>query len=110
MPPRIHRVGMSLGGELHLSVLPDHRQEVLRQLTEYVRRELLGEAGEDGVVQLAPDSPLLEWGVLNSLNTARLLAFMRDELSAVVPAVHVTGRHFRDLNSLTDLVLSLPRT
>lgn len=90
-------------------MIPDHRDEVLHQLTEYVRREILGgDAG--GALELTPESPLLEWGILNSLNTVRLLAFLRDEWSTVVPPVQVTGRHFRDLNSITDLVLSLPRT
>ncbi|GAA4681718.1 hypothetical protein Prum_052830 [Phytohabitans rumicis] len=93
-----------------MSGIPDHRDEVLQQLTEYIRREIIREADAGGAVELTPDSPLLEWGILNSLNTVRLLAFLRDEWSAVVPPVHITGRHFRDLNSITDLVLSLPRS
>lgn len=86
-----------------------HREEVLRQITDYVRRELLGEAEPAQGSDLSPDTPLLEWGVLTSMNTARLLTFLREEMDVVVPATHITGRHFRDLNSVTDLVLSLPR-
>ena len=81
----------------------DDRDSVLQALTDYVRRDLLGDEGGD----LAPDSPLLEWGVLNSMNTARLLTYLREEMNVFVPPTHITGRHFRDLNSVTDLVLSL---
>ncbi len=85
-----------------------NREDVLTRISDYVRRELLH--AEDGdTSDLAPDSPLLEWGVLNSMNTARLLTFIRDELDVVVPPTHITGRHFRSLNAVTDLVLSLPR-
>lgn len=85
----------------------DQREEILRRLTDYVRRELLGEEGTAGT-ELRPDSPLLEWGILNSLNTTRLVAFLRTELAVDVPPTHITGRHFHSLNAVTDLVLSLP--
>jgi acyl carrier protein len=87
-----------------------NREEVLNRLVDYVRRELLGNREEDGASELTPDSPLLEWGVLNSMNTTRLLTFLREELDVTVPPTHITGRYFRDLNSVTDLVLSLPRS
>jgi hypothetical protein len=82
------------------------RDAVLRQITEYVRTQLLDEAGAEGA-ELAPDSPLLQWGVLNSMNTARLLTFLREEMNVFVPPTHITGRHFQDLNSMTDLVILL---
>ena len=82
-------------------------KEVLDRLTDYVRRELLGIGAPGGGVQLAGDTPLLQWGVLNSMNTARLLTFIREELGVTVPPASITGRHFRDLNSISSLVLSL---
>ncbi|MGC4852846.1 phosphopantetheine-binding protein [Micromonospora sp. DT4] len=88
----------------------DQRDEILGQLMVYVRHELIGDQGETVTgVDLRPDSPLLEWGVLNSLNTARLIAFVRAELDVDVPPSHITGRHFRSLDTITDLILSLPR-
>lgn len=85
-----------------------NREEVLSRIADYVREELLGGDSDAAGGDLTPDSPLLEWGVLNSMNTARLLTFLREELNVVVPPTHITGRYFRDLNSVTDLVLSLP--
>ena len=90
---------------------PDTREEILDSLTDFVQRELLGGSDQpESAPELKPDTPLLEWGILNSLNTARLLAYLRDELDVVVPLTHVTGRYFQDLDSVTDLVLSLRRS
>ncbi|MEU2614641.1 phosphopantetheine-binding protein [Micromonospora sp. NPDC007271] len=86
------------------------REEILRRLTSYVRQELLREQDDGVASELRADSPLLEWGVLNSMNTARLISFLREELAVEVPPTHITGRHFHSLNTVTDLVLSLPKT
>ena len=88
---------------------PGDRDLVLTKLSDYVRREFLGEgAGASPSMELTASSPLLEWGVLTSLNTARLLAYLREEFDVEVPPMQITARHFRDLNSVTELVLSLP--
>jgi acyl carrier protein len=41
------------------------------------------------------------------MNTTRLLVFLRQEFNVAVPPVHITGRHFKDLDSIADLVLTL---
>lgn len=82
---------------------PD-RDQILAGITEYVEREFLGESE---VSELTPQTPLLEWGVLNSMNTAMLLAFIRTEYGVAVPPTHITGRHFRSLESVTALVVEL---
>ncbi len=90
---------------------PDNRDEILGRLTEFVQRDLLGGTDQpETAPELKPDTPLLEWGILNSLNTAKLLAYLRDELDTEVPLTHVTGRYFQDLDTVTDLVLSLRRS
>jgi acyl carrier protein len=83
--------------------LPD-REHVLTGITEYVEREFLGDSE---VSELTPQTPLLEWGVLNSMNTAMLLAFIRSEYAVAVPPTHITGRHFHSLDTITALVVEL---
>lgn len=83
--------------------------EVLDRLTDWVRRELLGADSEESA-ELTPDAPLLQWGVLNSMNTARLLAFIREELGVAVPPQNITGRYFKSLSTINELVLSLAET
>lgn len=80
------------------------RDELLGRLESFVREKLLGDHDD---AELAADSPLLEWGVLNSMNTAHLLSFVRDDLGITVPPSSITGRHFRDLNAIADLLCSL---
>ncbi|MCY1071294.1 acyl carrier protein [Nannocystis sp. RBIL2] len=72
-------------------------------LKQYVAREILD--GKD--IGLDADTPLLEWGVINSLEIARLLGFVREQFGVVVPLESVTAEHFKDLRALTALVASL---
>jgi acyl carrier protein len=81
--------------------------EILKRIAGFVRGQLL-DGGSD--VQIQDGSPLLEWGVLNSMNTARLLTFIREELGVPVPPTMITGKHFRDLGTITDLVQSLTKS
>lgn len=80
------------------------REELLTQLTEFVEERLLSEPDSQG---LAPDTPLLEWGILTSMNTAQLLTYIRDELGTNIPPTELTGTNFQSLDSITDLVLTL---
>lgn len=77
---------------------------VLARITAYVEQQLLDDSE---VSELTPQTPLLEWGVLNSMNTALLLTFIRGDLGIAVPPTHITGRHFQSLESITALVVEL---
>ncbi|KOG90606.1 hypothetical protein ADK38_07795 [Streptomyces varsoviensis] len=80
------------------------RADLLEKLIGFVRDDLLnGQAG----AELTPTTPLLEWGVLDSIKTARLLAFIRDDIGVRVPPKKMVGDHFKDLEHVTDLVLEL---
>jgi peptidyl carrier protein len=82
---------------------PD-RAALLDQLLHYVRTELeVGVPSE----QITADSTLLEWGVLDSVRTARLLAHIRSEHGLRIPPRYMTGEHFRTVGTITDLILSL---
>ncbi|TVL90391.1 acyl carrier protein [Streptomyces sp. SAJ15] len=86
--------------------MPDSdRTTLLNQLFAYVRDELVGDA--DLTPKITPQTPLLEWGILDSMRTARLLAHLRDHLDVRVPPTHLTGHHFKDVASIADLVWSL---
>jgi acyl carrier protein len=57
--------------------------------------------------ELDERSPLLEWGVLTSMNMVELLAFIRLEFGVDVPPTRMTGRDFRDVSSITAMVTEL---
>ena len=77
--------------------------EVLGTLTEFIREKVLDSAG----VEVDPHTPLLERGILNSLSTSALVVFINERLGVDVPAERMVGRNFRDLDSITRLVLEL---
>ncbi|KRC54064.1 MULTISPECIES: acyl carrier protein [unclassified Nocardioides] len=77
------------------------RDEIFELVRDYVQRVVL--RGESGI---AHDSPLLEWGVLNSITIVRLLAFVRDRVGVEIPATEMTADNFRTLDSITSLVVT----
>jgi acyl carrier protein len=81
-----------------------NRSDVLVAIEEFVRTELLH---GDRSAELTARTPLLEWGVLNSMNIARLLTFIREQIGVTVPPQHIVGAHFRDLDAVADLTVSL---
>lgn len=82
------------------------QDEILVDLTEFVRKEFLGETGEEGT-ELKPTTPLLQLGILTSQNTGRLLAYILEEYGLAVPPTRITGKHFQDLDSISELVTDL---
>ncbi|GAA4786513.1 acyl carrier protein [Streptomyces ziwulingensis] len=80
------------------------RSTLLAELLGYVRDELATGLPPD---LITADGPLLELGVLDSVRTARLLAHLRTTYGVRVPPVHMTGEHFRTLETITDLILLL---
>lgn len=57
--------------------------------------------------ELNDTTPLLEWEVLNSMNSALLLNFLREELSVHVPLAAINAANFRDIKSISTLVTGL---
>jgi clorobiocin biosynthesis protein CloN5 len=84
---------------------------VTEQVIAFIRTTFLD---GDPRGELDERTPLLEWGVLNSLKMAQLLTFLRDGLEPAdrvrVPALEITGPNFRTVRSIAALVDRLPRT
>lgn len=83
-----------------------HIVPTLDRLVDYVKNELL-EGVEIG--ELTAETPLLEWGVLNSMQTARLVSWIREELGVRIPPTQVVSRNFQTLRTVADLVERLRR-
>ena len=75
---------------------------IMDALRTYVCREML-----EGDESLGPDTPLLELGVLNSMEIMRLLAFIDDQLGVRVPSDCVSADNLRDLRAIAALVRRL---
>lgn len=74
---------------------------IVDSLKSYVSSEILD--GED--IGLEASTPLIEWGIVNSMEIARLVAFIHDRWGVAVPGDKITLEHFKDLDSISRLVL-----
>ncbi|HEY7485975.1 MAG TPA: acyl carrier protein [Streptosporangiaceae bacterium] len=79
------------------------QEDVLAAIKNFIEQEVLASAEAN----LEPDTPLLEWGILNSLNTARMLTFVREEFGINVPADRIVGAHLKNLDSISKLIVEL---
>jgi acyl carrier protein len=78
-------------------------QIILETLRTYVSERIL----QDSKVEIEPDTPLLEWGILNSVSTVQLIGFIRETFQVDVPPEEVVGKNFRDLQSISKLLMQL---
>jgi acyl carrier protein len=79
------------------------RAEVMNALSNYIVNQVL-----DGKnIGLDEATPLLEWGVINSMEMIRLLNFISQRFGVDIPAEKMVADHFTNLASITDLVLGV---
>jgi acyl carrier protein len=79
--------------------------EVMESIRNYITEHIL-----DGKsIGLDATTPLLEWGVINSLEIVRLLSFFHSQFHVHIPVENMTADHFVNLATMTDLVLETMR-
>lgn len=77
------------------------RDGIAAELLAFIRGSFLSGDPEG---ELDEHTPLLEYGILNSLNTALLIAYMRDELGITLPLMEVTAATFKSVNSISSML------
>jgi acyl carrier protein len=50
-------------------------------------------------------TPLLEWGIINSLEMVKLLSFIREQFGVEVPTDKLVADSFTSISSIADLIL-----
>lgn len=80
---------------------------VSERIEGFVRSRFLDESEDQ---TLTSTSPLLEWGILTSMNTAILLTYIREQFNVAVPPMSITAGNFRDLDSISSMVRGLLST
>lgn len=68
-------------------------------LLEFLRAEML-----DGGVDLDEYTPLLEYGVIDSLSMVSVLSFIREQFGIEVRGEEIAAKNFRDVMSLANMV------
>jgi acyl carrier protein len=74
---------------------------VIEQLKKYIAQDVLG--GKD--IGLDETTPLLEWGIINSLEMVRLLSFIRKQFAIDIPTDKLVADHFTSVKSIAELIL-----
>lgn len=75
--------------------------EFAEKITSFIRERFL--AG-DPKGELDENTPLLEWGVLNSLNTVVLLNYLRTDLGVTVPPRRLNARDLKNIRNISAMV------
>lgn len=77
-----------------------NQPQLLASLTRYIAEEILEGDAED----LLPSTPLLELGILNSLETARMMRFIEKQYGITVPADAMRVENLSTLSAIADMV------
>jgi len=73
---------------------------VIEEITQFVSSELL----QGSAAQIGADEPLIENGILTSLQTVELVMFIEDKFDVEIEPELVDEENFRTLNSVASLV------
>jgi acyl carrier protein len=79
------------------------QSDVIHHLKEWVSKELL--EGQD--IGLDETTPLLGWGVINSIEIARLVSYIEDQWGISVPEEMVVLGNFENLQAIASLITNL---
>lgn len=79
------------------------RDQMLSELKQFVGRELLDDRGGG----LDERTPLLEWGVIDSLSIAELLSFSSERFDIDVPQSEVTPENLKNLDAYVSMLVRL---
>ncbi|MFY2563669.1 acyl carrier protein [Corallococcus terminator] len=82
-----------------------NQSQLLASLTRYIAEEILEGEAED----LLPSTPLLELGILNSLETARMMSFIEKQYGITVPADAMRVENLSTLTAIADMVQACAR-
>ena len=77
------------------------RTAVIEQLRMHIAQNVL----EDKDVGLDETTPLLEWGIINSLEVVRLIDFMSRQFKVDITPDKLSANHFTNISTIADLVM-----
>lgn len=77
--------------------------KVLQSLKKYISREMLN----GNSAELDGSTPLLEWGIIGSLELTAVLTFIQDRFNVHLNQEVIVAENFKDINSIVNLVLKL---
>ncbi|QBD77180.1 acyl carrier protein [Ktedonosporobacter rubrisoli] len=77
------------------------RSIIVNQLNEYIAQQIL----DGSNIDLQETTPLLEWGILNSLEMVRLLQFLKEHFLVDIPPEKMIPDSFVNPGAIADLIM-----
>ena len=82
------------------------RSKIITDLKDYVANTILD--GKD--IGLDEKTPLLEWGVINSLEIVRLQSYIQTQFQVKIPGNMIAADNFETLAAIADMILNIAQT
>ncbi|MET7643288.1 hypothetical protein ABZS83_06495 [Streptomyces sp. NPDC005426] len=79
---------------------------VTARLLDFIRNEFLW---SDEGREIDAATPLLEWGIVDSLRIALLQAFILNEWDVPVPAAKIDAKNFKNAASIATMICELEK-
>jgi acyl carrier protein len=76
---------------------------ITEALKGFISKEML--EGQD--VGLSPSTPLLEWGVINSMSLAMLVSFIKERFGVQIPQNELKPANLKTIQMIADLVVRI---
>jgi acyl carrier protein len=76
--------------------------EIERELKAFIVREFLD--GRDAGLEAT--TPLLEWGVIDSISIVRLLQFFEQRFGVRIASAQATAQHLQSIQAMTAMLLA----
>lgn len=76
-------------------------QDIASRVSDFILKELAAAPPEGG---LAPDFPIIEKGLVDSLGLFKLVAFMEDEFRVSIAPEEILFENFANVRSIASLI------
>ena len=76
------------------------REHIVARLRDFIDQTLLNGQGQD----LSDDTPLFDFGILDSFALFRVIAFIGEEFDLTLPLESLRTEEFRSIATIADLV------
>ncbi|NQY73238.1 MAG: acyl carrier protein [Candidatus Margulisbacteria bacterium] len=80
-------------------------ENVCNQLKDYISEDIL----EGKSMGLTPTTPLLEWGIINSLEIVRLSNFVKTSMGVDIPSEKLVAENLETIETIGKMVLDLQK-
>ena len=80
-----------------------NRDETAQSIKRYIADNILD--GKD--IGLDEETPLLEWGIINSMEISRIVTYIQNQFSVEIPDDKINAQYFENIEAIVELIHGL---